>query len=216
VRLTPWAEGPFELLLHGELHFRAGEDFDRRMALISFDNAIEVAITTYLTLNPIQRQNRTYPKAQAEQWNYNFHTKLDFWECECSTREVTVLVEKSYLVWYHDLRNRQYHEGSPSTPNLADLKGLREAALWIFSVLYDVPDVERILEERVAALTAVPDKPARDAEHDKLIDNTYGLIEFGDQLYYASDLLHAYDPIAHRELAIELAARDRSGIRAVS
>src|SRR5215218_8705880 len=102
--LRPWARGVFEIILHGELHYRAGEDFDRRMALISFDNAIEVAITTYLSLNPIQRQNR------------------------------------------------QYHEGSPSTPNLRDLKGIREAALWIFSELYDVPDSEQILEERVAAL----------------------------------------------------------------
>ncbi len=47
--LPPWAKGPFELLVHAEGHFIAGEDFDRRIALISFDNAIEVAITTYLT-----------------------------------------------------------------------------------------------------------------------------------------------------------------------
>lgn len=39
-----WVYGPFELLVHAELHYLAGKDFDRRMALISFDNAIEVAI----------------------------------------------------------------------------------------------------------------------------------------------------------------------------
>lgn len=64
--LKPWAWGPFEVLLHAELHYRVGEDFDRRIAMIGFDNAIEVAITTYLTLHPMQRGNRTYPKADVE------------------------------------------------------------------------------------------------------------------------------------------------------
>jgi hypothetical protein len=50
ISLPPWANGPFELLVHAEGHLRNGDDFDRRIALISFDNAIEVAITTYLTL----------------------------------------------------------------------------------------------------------------------------------------------------------------------
>lgn len=56
--MAPWATGTFELLVHAEGHLRGGEDFDRRIALISFDNAIEVAITTYLTLHPIQRGDR--------------------------------------------------------------------------------------------------------------------------------------------------------------
>ena len=30
--LTPWALGPFELLVHAEMHFRDGDDFDRRIA----------------------------------------------------------------------------------------------------------------------------------------------------------------------------------------
>lgn len=35
--LKPWAYGPFEILLHAELHYRAGEDSDRRIAMIGFD-----------------------------------------------------------------------------------------------------------------------------------------------------------------------------------
>ncbi|WDT79485.1 MAG: hypothetical protein MPW14_20465 [Candidatus Manganitrophus sp.] len=73
--LTPWALGPFEIILHAEMHYRNGEDFDRRIAVVGFDNAIEVAIHTYLSLHPIQRQNRTYPKGDVEKWLDNFHTK---------------------------------------------------------------------------------------------------------------------------------------------
>ncbi len=39
-QLKPWAYGPFEILLHAALHYRVGEDFDRRIAMIGFDNAI--------------------------------------------------------------------------------------------------------------------------------------------------------------------------------
>ncbi len=51
-RLKPWADSTFDLILHAELCLRKGSDFDRRIALISFDNAIEVAITTYLNSHP--------------------------------------------------------------------------------------------------------------------------------------------------------------------
>ena len=46
---------PFEVLLHAEMPYRSGKDLDRRLSLISFDNAIELAITTYLNLHPMQR-----------------------------------------------------------------------------------------------------------------------------------------------------------------
>lgn len=70
--LVPWAYGPFELLLHAELHLRAGEDFDRRMAMISFDNAIEVTITAYLSLKPIHRQNRSYAHTDVTLWTKDY------------------------------------------------------------------------------------------------------------------------------------------------
>jgi predicted ATPase len=49
-----------------------------RMALISYDNAIEVSITTYLSLHPSQRGNRKYERKSVELWLSNFYTKLDF------------------------------------------------------------------------------------------------------------------------------------------
>src|SRR3712207_2102596 len=107
--LRPWARGIFELILHGELHLRAGEDFDRRMAFISFDNAIEVAIGTYLNLSPIHRGNRTYRRADVDQWLQNYHTRLEFLEVECAQRGLLLVVSREEIVWYHDIRNDQYH-----------------------------------------------------------------------------------------------------------
>src|SRR4030042_1449345 len=94
----PWANGPFELILHAEGHLRKGEDFDRRIALISFDNSIEVSISTYLSLHPIQRGNRTYKNEDVEKWLNNYHTKLDFLEEELQKRSLPWEVEKSHII----------------------------------------------------------------------------------------------------------------------
>src|SRR5438128_8915645 len=106
--LPPWAKGPFELLVHAEGHLVDGEDFDRRMALISFDNAIEVAITTYLTLHPIQRGNRIYKNDDVEKWLRNYHSRLEFVEAELKARSQVWAVPQSHLIWAHEHRNEQY------------------------------------------------------------------------------------------------------------
>ncbi len=201
--LPPWAEGPFELIFHAELHYRAGEDFDRRIAMIGFDNAIEVAITTYLSLHPIHRHGREYPGAQVQTWLSNYHTKIEFFETECGVRGLAIQIARPHIVWYHQIRNRQYHEGGSSTPNMADLKGVRQAALWVFSVLFDVPDAEQVLEQRIMALSPSP-PPQRDDSLDRVIDNTYGLVEIGGNYYYASEVLFGVDADLYREMGLGL------------
>ncbi len=49
--MQPWINGPIELLNHGFKHLQEGNDFDLRIGMISIDNALEVGIKTYLTLN---------------------------------------------------------------------------------------------------------------------------------------------------------------------
>lgn len=201
--LKPWAYGPFELLLHAEMHLRAGEDFDRRIALISFDNAIEVAITTYLSLNPIQRQNRSYQKTQVEQWLNNYYTKIDFFMLEIQQRALTIECEKADIVWYHDVRNDQYHGGGAAIPQARDLQGARKAALWIFTVLFDVTDIEQLIEGHITQRLS-QNLPDRTEEYDKLIDDTHGLCKICGELYYTSEVLYAVDPIAYSEEGLRL------------
>lgn len=203
--IRPWAKGPFELLVHAEDHLRSGDDFDRRIALISFDNAIEVAITTYLSLHPIQRANRQYPKAEVEEWLANYHTKLDFLEMECASRSVQFEVDRPSIIWAHYHRNEQYHGGTKGTPELEVLKIIRESALWIFGLLFDVPDPEAELEREILAR-----RPTSASERarslDVAIDRKYGLIRVCEDDYYASEILHAVDPVAYRELGTRLCA----------
>jgi len=76
--LPAWARGPYELIHHAEGHFNSENDTDRRIALVGFDNAIEVAITTYLQLNSKLRGGRTFPKKDVDGWLQNYHTKIAF------------------------------------------------------------------------------------------------------------------------------------------
>ena len=63
----PWINGPLELLHHAEGHYQMDDDFDRRMALIGFDNAIEVAISSFLNLHPKQRGGKQFGRDQVQQ-----------------------------------------------------------------------------------------------------------------------------------------------------
>lgn len=159
--LKPWATRPFELITHGEIHFRRGSDYDRRLALVSFDNSVEVSITTYLTLKPIQRDGKSYPKEDVAKWLNNYHTKLDFFLEENNSRGLPEHQTKDVIVWYHDQRNEQYHGGSSGVPEQNTLEGIRQAALWIFSVLFETTNVEQTLEDELAekavGIPAIPE-----------------------------------------------------------
>jgi hypothetical protein len=205
--LPPWANGPFELLVHAEGHLIGGEDFDRRIALISFDDAIEVAITTYLTLNPIQRGNRTYLKADVEKWQNHYHSKLDFLHQELISRGLAWEVERSHIVWAHDHRNEQYHGGQKGTPEKTVLGLTRKAALWVFALLFDAPDAGQRLAQAIAS-SLPPALPQPDPTFDRAIDREYGMVEVCDQTYHASELLFSIDYAAYREAGARLSSPD--------
>jgi hypothetical protein len=201
--LPPWANGPFELLVHAECHLIDGEDFDRRIALISFDDAIEIAITTYLTLNPIQRGNREYQKSDVERWLANYHSKLDFLEAELVNRGLTWEVEKSHIVWAHGHRNEQYHGGQKGIPEKNVLALVREAALWVFSVLFEVSNAGERLAQAVFE-NSPPTLPDPDSEYDRAIDRECEMLDIGESSYYASEVLYSVDHDAYVEMGERL------------
>lgn len=201
-----WARGSFELLVHAETHLRNGGDFDRRMAVISYDNAIEVAIHTYLNLHPIQRLNREYAKDKVRIWLENYHTKIDFFINEVSFRGLMLVCDKADFVWYHEVRNGQYHTGGATIPQGEELEGIREAALWVFSVLYDIEDTEQRLAQEMAL--RFPSPPEQDEEYNEAINDFYGETTVGGRKFSASEVLFAVDGAFYRKLGAELCATE--------
>lgn len=212
--LKPWTHGLFELLLHAEIHRTGGEDFDRRMALISFDNAIEVAISTFLSLNPIQRcwtpvdgggSKVNFPANDIKEWNKNYHTKLDFMEWLCGERSLPTDHEKADIIYFHEIRNGQYHAGGPTIPEGRVLNGIREAAIWVFCVLYDFDKatLEQMLEDEVKRLLD-NGLPIRDKNKERIIDSQHGMVSIAGRQYYTSEALYGVDPDAYSDLLANL------------
>ena len=201
--VPPWANSVFELIVHAEMHMIEDGDFDRRIALISFDNAIENSITTYLTLNPINRGGAAYPNTNVNHWLTNYHTRLEFLEAEIALRQTVWIVDKSNIVWVHDQRNEQFHGGRSGVPEQNVLEIVREAALWVFSMLFGVSDAETELEREIGARTLAP-PPVPNESFNKAIDARYGVIEVGGASYYASELLFAVDFASYLSLGESL------------
>src|SRR5206468_2443566 len=146
-------DGPFDLIVHAESCLRKGDDFDRRIALILFDNSIEVSVTTHLSLHPVQRGNVSYTNNDVEKWSANFHSKLDFlFDVYMKANGYTVPFERADLIHCHDIRNGQYHGGGATIPRARDLEDIRNAALRVFSIVFEVSDVEDRLEARITEL----------------------------------------------------------------
>ena len=124
---------------------------------------------------------------------------------EIQERALAVECEKADIVWYHDVRNVQYHGGAATIPQARELQGIKKAACWIFSVLFDVPDVEQLIESQVMQRLN-QDTPPRTSEYDKLIDAKYGLCDIAGEDYYTSEALYAIDPVAYSEQGLGLRA----------
>jgi len=194
--LKPWAYGPFELLIHAELHLRTGKDFDKRMAHIGFDNAIELSITTYLNLPPKLRGKRSYRREDVENWLQNYHSRLRFLESELTSRKIDPVVPIDEIIWYHTIRNSQYHDGSSGVPEERSLEGIRTAALWIFSFLFEINEMQEKLEEQIMLKEGLQ----QNEDIDRYLDDFYGVFEVASGLYSASEIIFKTDPSSYTEL----------------
>lgn len=143
------------MIRHAEGHFKDGSDFDKRMALVSFDNAVELSITTYLQLHPSQRGGKNYERKKVEEWLTNYHKKLEFLLHFTTEQKAPIQVSLDEIVYYHSIRNELYHSGNGTVPDLQCLEGARSAAIWTFGLLFGA-DAELLLKQAPARSTPKP------------------------------------------------------------
>ena len=101
------------------------------------------------------------------------------------------------------MRNNQYHAGAATVPQERELDGIRKAAIWIFSALFDTPNAEELIAAQVRQLMN-QDGPKRTNEYDKLIDAEFGICEIAGEKHYTSEALYSIDPVAYSEMGLEL------------
>jgi hypothetical protein len=140
MHVPPWALGPLELLRHADGHLVNGSDTDRRIALIGFDQVIEICIEAFIRLHPKVRGGVEIPRQEQESSLRTFHSKIEFLERYLTDKKKDLGVSYETIVWYHQLRNELYHSGNGVVPAEYVVHGAREAALRVFTAIFgDVP-----------------------------------------------------------------------------
>lgn len=140
----PWVSGPRELLRHGLEHLQKGTDIDRRIAIISIDNAVELMTKTYLGL-PSRVTGIKLSRRKLQEISDSFSDLLDALEEHAGDKLVGV--ELADIEWYHRIRNQLYHSGSGITVEMDQVQVYASIASNLMDSLFGVrvrePEVER-------------------------------------------------------------------------
>ena len=131
----PWTDGPRELLQHAVDHLVQGGDFDRRIAMVSIDNAVELTVKTYLGLPKRARSGSGPGRKELEDASESFPALLDLLEKYAADRIVGLSLDD--IEWYHRIRNQLYHSGNGITVEKSKVETYLELATSLFQSLFD-------------------------------------------------------------------------------
>lgn len=129
----PWTSGPKELLDHARSHLASRTAFDSRIALISVDNAVELAIRTYLGL-PKRARGADGPSRRDLEAAVGFPDLLNLLERYGGDKLTGVALGD--IEWYHRLRNTLYHGGNGVTVDPEKVDAYNQIAHLLFQNLF--------------------------------------------------------------------------------
>jgi hypothetical protein len=137
--VQPWASGPGEILRHGLELLRKDTDTNRRLAMISIDNAVELMIKTYVGL-PKRITGLSITRKELQEIGESFPALLDALEKYAPDRLAGV--DLGTIEWYHRLRNELYHQGNGLTVERDKVEIYAELANVLFKNLFGYALVE--------------------------------------------------------------------------
>lgn len=131
-----WASGSLELLNHAEAHMEEESAFDKRIAFISIDNSVEIAIRTFLGL-PARHFLGTKPSRKEVESAYNsFPNLLDLLVKYAANRLVGI--DPMDIEFYHRLRNKLYHDGTGLAVDESHISAYFTIAKLLLSKLFEI------------------------------------------------------------------------------
>jgi hypothetical protein len=143
-----WASGAVELLRHADSHINLESAFDRRIAFISIDNAVETMIRTFLLL-PKSKSGISVSRKVVEEAEKSFPSLLEIFWNNAGPRLTGI--DQWDIEHYHRIRNTLYHQGTGLSVDEQYLLAYRRIAALILHGLFGV--------------TPLPSKPAPTLEH---------------------------------------------------
>lgn len=132
---SPWASGPGEILQHGLSLLGKDSDVNRRLAMISIDNAVELMVKTYLGL-PKRVTGLQIGRERFREISESFPKLLDALEEHAAAKLAGV--DLGIIEWYHRLRNELYHQGNGLTVERDKVEVYAELAKLLYRNLFDI------------------------------------------------------------------------------
>jgi hypothetical protein len=137
----PWASGPGEILQHGRSLLQKDTDSNRRLAMISIDNAVELMIKTYLGL-PKRITELSISRKEYAEVSESFPALIDALE-KYSPKKLEG-IDLGTIEWYHRLRNQLYHQGNGLTVERDKVEAYAVLANQLFFNLFGVPLLDHV------------------------------------------------------------------------
>jgi len=129
----PWSTGPSEILQHGLSLLHKDSDSNRRLAMLSIDNAVELTIKTYLSL-PRRISGINLPRKEFQEISESFPQLLD--TLEKYSADKLNGIDLGEIEWFHRLRNQLYHQGNGLTIDREKIEIYSELAKLLFYNLF--------------------------------------------------------------------------------
>jgi uncharacterized protein YutE (UPF0331/DUF86 family) len=130
-----WATGPSEILQHGIELLGDDSDKNRRLAMISIDNSVELMMQTYIQL-PRRVTGLDISRSKRDEYCKNFPSLLDGIEENAAVKIVGF--DLGHIEWFHRLRNQLYHDGNGLTVERTKVEVYAELAQRLFESLFEV------------------------------------------------------------------------------
>jgi hypothetical protein len=125
--------GPREILQHGLSLLHDDSDRNRRLALLSIDNAVELTIKTYLGL-PKRITGLQISRKDFAEISESFPKMLDALEEHAG--QYLNGIDLGDIEWFHRLRNQLYHQGNGLTVARDQVEVYAELAKLLFRNLF--------------------------------------------------------------------------------
>lgn len=166
--IHPWQSGPTELIQYAIKHLHSQNDVDRRIAYLLLDVGVETLLKTFLTL-PDEVTNSQLKFADRKQASIGGFHELVRGVGKAAGNKLNN-INLSHIQYYHDLRNKLYHEGNGITVPPENINAYAKIAVELLKALLGVDLTDEYLKPEFDA-----QKSARISKLRAILEENYDL-----------------------------------------
>lgn len=140
----PWQRGPTELIEQALHHLHQQTDVDRRIAFLLLDVGVETLFKTYILLPVKVTGTKLSYSERKKAADGSFHDLVD--GIDRAAGPSLAGINLARVQYYHDIRNKLYHDGNGITISANDVDSYAQLAVKLLKVLLS-SDLSQVLRK---------------------------------------------------------------------